>query len=139
MTATVPGEETELAVTPDKVFGLEFLDIGRRNYFALEADRSTMPIERPSLTQSSFKKKLLTYHHGHEARHHSKLWGIPGFRVLTITKSAERVASMIEALKSITRGKGSNVFLFTDVGLLSRQHPLSAQWLTGKGEVTLLV
>ncbi len=139
MTATVPGHGAELAVTPDKVFGLDFLDLGKKNYFALEADRSTMPIERPLLTQSSFKKKLLTYHYGHEGKLHSKLWGIPGFRVLTITKSAERIASMIASLKEITRGKGSNVFLFADVGLLNRLHPLAAPWVTGKGETTVLV
>ena len=138
MTATVPGDATELAVTPDKVFGLDFIDIGRRNYFVLEADRSTMPIERPSLSQSSFKKKLLTYHHGHEAKHHAELWGIPGFRVLTITKSEERVTSMIAAVKDITGGKGSNVFLFADIEMHGRYNPLNLSWITGKGELTAL-
>ncbi len=139
MTATVPGDDTQLAVTPDKVFGLDFLDIGRKNYFVLEADRSTMPIERPTLTQSSFKKKLLTYHHGHEAKHHSKLWGIPGFRVLTVAKSAERIASMIDTLKKITGGKGSNVFLFADLSVLVGCNPLNRIWTTGKGEPIMLL
>lgn len=41
MTARVPGESTEIAVTPAKVFALEFGDIGRRKFFFVEADRAT--------------------------------------------------------------------------------------------------
>ncbi len=132
MKATVPGESTEIAVAPDKVFALQFGDTGRRNYFFVEADRATMPIERRSLAQSSVKKKLLAYHHGHLAKRHTALWGIPGFRVLTITKSAERVASMIEVVKEITGGKGSNVFLFAEAEAIAGGNPLEIEWLTGK-------
>ena len=138
MTTNVPGDDVEVAVTPDKAFGLEFADSGRRNYFLVEADRSTMPIERPSLAQSSFKKKLLAYYHGHKAHYHSERWGIPGFRVLTITKSAERLASMIATVKKIAAGKGSNVFLFADLASADRLDPLSFRWISGKGEAVCL-
>lgn len=138
MTATVPGHTTEISVTPDKVFGLEFRDTGRRNYFVVEADRSTMPIERPTLAQSSFKKKLLVYYHGHQTKRHTALWAIPGFRVLTLTKSRERITSMIGALKDITANKGSNVFLFAEVGIAGGSDPLAVEWLSGKGKTTLL-
>jgi Replication-relaxation len=134
MDATVPGESATIAVTPDKVFALEFVGTGRRNYFLVEADRATMPIERTSLAQSSFKKKLLAYYHGHAAKRHTMLWGIPGFRVLTITSSKERIVSMIKAVQDITDGKGSNVFLFANADMFESGDPLSLEWLTGKGQ-----
>ena len=139
LTAMVPGIKDEVAVTPDKIFAIEFSRTGHRNYFAVEADRSTMPIERRSLTQSSFKKKLLTYYHGHKAKRHTALWGIPGFRVLTLAKSEERIASMIKVVATITGGKGSNVFLFAPPEMLSQGHdPLRSSWISGKGQQTTL-
>lgn len=138
MTAYVEEEGADISVLPDKVFGLEFTDIGRRNYFLLEADRSTMPVSRSSLEQSSFKKKLLTYHLGHEAQRHRTLWGIPGFRVLTITSSAKRMASMIAAVKEITSGKGSNVFLFAEARIMIATNPVTTPWISGKGEAIMI-
>ncbi len=139
LTASVPGEADELSVTPDKVFGLEFAATGRRNYFCLEADRSTMPITRRTLAQSSFRKKLLVYHHAHQAKRHIAQWGIPGFRVLTIAKSAERIGSMIEVVAEITAGQGSNVFLFADTNMASSVDPFATVWVTGKGRRTQLL
>lgn len=133
LAATVPGSAAEIAVTPDKVFGLERTATGRRNYFLVEADRATMPIRRRSLAQSSFRKKLLTYHHAHAARRHTDRWGMPGFRVLTITSSRERIASMLDEITDITDGKGSNVFLFADAASLASADPLTLDWITGKG------
>ena len=133
LTASVPGMADELSVTPDKVFGLEFAATGRRNHFCLEADRSTMPIARRTLAQSSFRKKLLVYHHAHQAKRHAAQWGIPGFRVLTIARSADRVGSMIDVIADITAGKGSNVFLFADAPSPFLGDPFAMDWLNGKG------
>ena len=133
ITATTPDKHVEISVTPDKVFALDFHNTARRNYFFVEADRATMPIERASLAQSSFKKKLLAYHHAHQQKRHVAHFGIPGFRVLTITTSTERIASMIEVVRTITDGRGSNVFLFADALTLSANNPLTLEWTTGKG------
>ena len=98
-----------------------------------------MPIERRTLAQSSFKKKLLTYHYGHQARQHTQLWGFPGFRMLTLLKSEERMASMLKVLHTITGGKGSNVFLFAHPEMILRGlDPLTAFWTSGKGQHTTL-
>ena len=140
LTATVPGIKDEVAVTPDKIFAIEFSRTGHRNYFAVEADRSTMPIERRSLAQSSFKKKLLAYHHAHKTKKHTLLWGIPGFRMLTLLKSEERMVSMLKVLNIITGGKGSNVFLFAHPKIfLQGLDPLKALWISGKGHDTTLL
>jgi hypothetical protein len=138
MTAAIPDLGIELSVKPDKVFALEFADTGRRNYFVVEADRATMPVERADLSQSSFKKKLLAYHHGHEARQHVALWGIPGFRVLTLTSSADRLQSMIDALFDVTDGKGSNAFMFATSDDVLTAGPLALEWRTGKGHLVSL-
>ena len=121
------------------MFALQFADRNRTNYFLVEADRATMPIERVSLAQSSVKKKLLAYHHGHAAKRHATLWGIPGFRVLTITTSRERMASMIEVVKDITNGKGSNVFLFTDAAIVGSKRSADVAVDFGKGAIVRLI
>ena len=138
MTAKLSGEDREIAVTPDKVFGLEFRASGRRNYFLVEADRSTMPVARASLERSSFKKKLLAYHVGHQGKRHAALWGIPGFRVLTVARSSERIQSMLEVIRSITAGKGSNVFLFAELEKIIRGDPLTMAWQSGKSDAIAL-
>ena len=79
---------------PDGFFGLQFpwLPDGRnRAFFFLEADRSTMPRER-------FLKKLLAYWDRFCRGGHSETLGIKRFRVLTVTKSEERLASLLGAL-----------------------------------------
>ena len=91
------------------------------------------------MAQSSFKKKLLAYHYGHEAKRHTSLWGLPGFRVLTLAKSAERISSMIKVLKDITGGKGSNVFLFLDADTIAGNDLLGVEWQTGKSSQTRLI
>ena len=92
-----------------------------------------MPITRRTFTQSSFRKKLLVYHHAHQAKRHIAQWGIPGFRMITLTTSAARVGSMIEEVADITAGKGSNIFLFADIAWPFCADPLAMDWVTGKG------
>ena len=53
---TVSGR-MKFAVTPDRVFGLEFTSSGgkpTRAFYFLEADRATMPVIRQNLSKSSF-------------------------------------------------------------------------------------
>jgi protein involved in plasmid replication-relaxation len=80
-------------VRPDGFFGLRFpfLPEGRnRAFFFLEADRSTMPRER-------FLAKLYAYQTWHAAGGHTAALGIKAFRVLTVTKSVERMRSLLMA------------------------------------------
>ena len=51
---------SSVGVVPDRVFALN-TQTGIR-WFFLEADRATMPVERNSLKQTSFSRKLLAYH-----------------------------------------------------------------------------
>jgi hypothetical protein len=45
---------------------------------------------------------------------------------------------MLEALKLITEGKGSSMFLFTDAAALAATNPLDLEWMSGKGELVRL-
>jgi hypothetical protein len=42
---------------------------------------------------------------------------------------------MLVALRTITDGRGSNMFLFTDETKLAAADPLAVEWVSGKGEV----
>lgn len=129
----------DIANVPDRVFGLDFTQERKRVYFFLEADRATMPIVRSNLQQTSMQRKFLSYYHGHRAQLHQQRFGIGNFRVLTVTSGTKRMASMIDAVKQITDGKGSNLFLFTDAATLASTYDvLSLEWASGKGEFVTL-
>jgi Replication-relaxation len=124
-----------LSVDPDEVFGLRFHSLEEESYFLFELDRGEMPVQRHSRKdQTYFAKKMLIYYEANRAGEHIREFGIPNFRVATVTTTPERVDQMIEAQKEINSGRGSNVFLFIDEVSLAESNPLDAVWLTGKGE-----
>ena len=141
VTTKVNGEKVDLALVPDGVFGLDFLAERKRKYFFLEADRATMPVVRSNLEQTSVFRKLLAYvAGGGSGNAFGKHFGIGNFRVLFVTTSAERTATIIAALKTATNGEGSRQFLFTDrKAMQSSEDFLSLVWLTGKGEHVRLI
>jgi hypothetical protein len=137
---TYDGKVLDLSVIPDAVFGLDFTAERKRKYFFLEADRATMPIMRAGLNQTSFRRKLLAYlAGGGKANTFGAHFGMGNFRVLTVTTSRERTATMIEALKELTHGTGSSQFLFVDRATFSASADLmSLVWTSGKGEIVTL-
>jgi len=133
---TYAGTTQDIRLIPDKVFGLDYTEARKRSYFFVEADRGTMPIVRSNPRQTSFHQKILGYLAGSRpVNAHGQHFGIGNFRVLTITTSPERIASMIDALKRATRGTGSNQFLFVEHAALHRcPNLLELEWISGKGE-----
>ena len=95
-----------------------------------------MPVMRSHPRQTSFQQKILAYLAGAGADNtHGKHFGIGNFRVLTVTTSHERIATMIEAVKQATRINGSNQFLFTDHATLEKcPDVLALEWISAKGE-----
>ena len=125
---------TKLGVIPDRVFALEYVDkhgATQRVYYFLEADRGTMPVVREKLSQTSFYRKLLAYESTWTNKVHQRHLGIPRFRVLTVTTSAARVKSLLDACSQLQRGHG--LFLFADESALQRDL-LSAVWQCGKDD-----
>ena len=126
------------AVIPDALFGLRFNN-EEESYFMLEIDRGEMPVERYKNAQRTyFAKKMLTYYEANRQQRHVHDLGLRNFRVLTVTTTKERVERMLAALDGITEGRGSNMFLFADQGMLMASNPLDLQWVSGKREAVRL-
>lgn len=110
------GERHEIAIVPDEVFGLHYLDKPEgknKAYFFVEIDRGTMPITRRDIRQTSFARKLMSYADTHERKLHTERFGIKNFRVLTITTSQERINTMQQAWESeVSHRAPAGMFLF---------------------------
>jgi hypothetical protein len=126
-----------LSIIPDRVFALvsgkELPDINP-TFFFLEADRGTMPVVRKNLSQTSFYRKLLAYEATWSQGLARSQFGFHRFRVLTLTTTAARVESLLEACSQLKSGHG--LFLFCDQATLQK-HPdlLTLPWKTGRGEI----
>jgi hypothetical protein len=124
----------KLGVIPDYVFALDFKDqcgAGNRAFFFLEADRATMPVIRKNLSQTSFYRKLRAYESTWSQLLHQTQFGFHRFRVLTITTSAKRLKSLVEACSKLDRGQG--LFFFADRTVMERPAEMfSAVWQSGK-------
>lgn len=135
------GKPYRLGVEPDRVFGLQFdgaPENRRRAFFFLEADRGTMPVERKGLVQTSFARKILAYQETWRQEVHKRHLGIPNVRVLTVTKSRERVKHLLALCHSLLGG-GSRLLLFTDRESLGSGNILTHRWVNGRGESVRLV
>jgi len=59
--------------------------------------------------------------------------------VLTATTSQDRIDTMVTAVKDMTGGRGTGLFLFSDIASLTSANPLTHPWIDGKGnEIRLL-
>ena len=115
------GGEVPASLISDDLFALAFED-GTASYFVVEIDRGQMPVRRSGESaeeivggkrrlRTYYKHKLATYH-GWRQKRHVEQFGIEQVRVLTITTSARRIETMLDALAEVTAGKGSDLFLF---------------------------
>lgn len=105
-------------IIPDLIFGLNFLDEEEgqnRAFFMVEADRSTMPVMRNNLYQTSIFRKQVGYFDCWRKGQFKKTFGFQNARILFLTISEERTESMIQACKCVDdKGEGSKIFLFTE-------------------------
>jgi hypothetical protein len=141
-------KEIKIGLVPDKVFGLHFTDEPKgknKAYFFLEADRSTMPIIRKSFSKTSFFKKLFGYYIASHLQENifEKTFGFKYARVLTITKSEDRIRNMLEANKVVDKKrKGIRMFLFakaSDFDLENNNRVLEKIWRNGRDEIVSLI
>ena len=100
------GESRRLAVIPDQTFAFEVTESENRLpvFCFLESDRSTMPVVRSDLAQSSLYKKLISYAATWEQNVHRTELRIERFRVLIVTTSKERVEHLVEASHLLPQG-----------------------------------
>jgi len=120
-------------VVPDAFFILRDTALpegNQRTAFFLEADRSTMSLKR-------MREKFQNYSQMYVDRMHQERFRIPRFRVLLVTKSEERMRSLLalvaDAEQSCVPTDHRGFFLFT-TELNYREHPsniLAAIWWDG--------
>lgn len=118
----VPGRQQGTA--PDQIFGIDVA--GERQVLFLEIDQGTETIEpnerrlkSPRFwSDTSFLRKMLIYGAAFRSGAHKRQFGIPVFRVLTVTTNPGRVKVMQEAyqrhLSSGEHKTPPGFFLFTD-------------------------
>ena len=138
---TVPGLDNRFGVSSviaDGLFGLTFAD-DTAAYFLLEMDRGSMPVVRSRFDQTSYLRKLRVYWEAWKAHRHVEHFGVKQIRVLTVTESGERADHMLNAVREITGGRGSNFFLFAEKSRFYGRLPTDVWWTTGKGELVRLM
>ncbi|MEI9887764.1 MAG: replication-relaxation family protein [Rhizomicrobium sp.] len=118
-------------LVPDGLFGIEYSSGGSKSYrfFALEADRGTVPIVRSSPNQSSYLGKIGSYREIIVRQVHKTYLGLPNLLVLTLTTSQERMTGIMGRLQ---REQGDNAtFLFGAIAAGATRTPmplLTAAW-----------
>jgi len=119
------GKSEKLGVIPDKVFALEFPNQPSKTVLVfLEVDRGTMPVSRKYLKFTSFFRKMLAYQESWQQKLHTSLFTYHRCLVLAVTTSRQRVATLIEANRSLNNGRGSGLFVFTDKDVVGRTEDL---------------
>lgn len=111
------------AVVPDAVFGIEYQGTDRKLYrfFALEADRGTMPVARSNKQQSSFMGKLATYREAFANQVHKTQLGLPNLLVLSVTNSEQRQSEIMRRLE-VQTGDNSTFLFNCLVGTAQPEH-----------------
>lgn len=124
-----------LGIIPDAVCSIEKNEHSPNPnpaFFFIEVDRGTMPVMRENLVRTSMFRKLLAYEATWKSGLHKRLFGFHRFRVLIVTTSAARRATLVNACKKLESGRG--LFLFCDQETLASQpNVLDIAWETGKG------
>jgi len=110
-------------LVPDGLFGLEYAHGGTKSYrfFALEADRGTMPVVRTNPNQTSYLGKIEAYREIIAQRVHKTHLGLPNLLVLTLTTGEARMADIIGRLGD--QAGDHPVFLFKAVDASSLTTP----------------
>jgi hypothetical protein len=119
-------------VVPDGVFGIEYAVSGKKAYrfFALEADRGTMPVIRSNPNQTSYMRKIAAYREIITRQVYKTHWGVPNLLVLTLTTSEARMIDIIGRLQGQTGDAAPFLFkAMDDFGLLApATHLLFKPW-----------
>ncbi len=97
-----------------------------------------MPVARSDIRRTSLLRKFLSYDATFRDNLHRSLYGLPGFQVLTVTTSEERIATCVEVLRELPHAHDvAKRFLFAaksavEVGV---QAPLLAMsWASATGK-----
>ena len=109
-------------LVPDGLFGIEYGSGETKTYrfFALEADRGTMPVARSSTGQTSYFGKLGAYREVIECGLYKSRLGLPNLLVLTVMLDEKRLS---ETMRRFGERGGGATFLFKAAGSLLAPDP----------------
>ena len=131
-----PQRQREMKQRSLKPDGTIFLERGtEKSLLFLEADLSTQPVNSANPYRSSFRKKIEIYSafkHDFQQNNLVHLFGpLSGFRVLTVCKSPQRVASLLDVAQQLGKEK---MFWFTYLDQVQQQNVLfSPMWSLPNG------
>ncbi len=87
--------------------------------------------------QRSYIQKILSYYSGWRSRPqwHQEQFGFPSYRVLTVTGSEERIATMSKAVEIVTGSRSTGMFLFaTRDAIQASDNIFDVTWRTAAGK-----
>ena len=128
----------DIRIVPDGLFGLEYMSNGQKAYrfFALEADRNTLPVRRSDLHQASYLKKLLGYRQIASLNIHKSHLGLPNLLVLSLITNEPHMRNVMALVEELAHEGRSKLFQFKTMSSLgdfekapaSTPHVLTAPW-----------
>lgn len=134
-----------LQTIPDSAFGIRIKG-DKTKWFFLEADRGTETVSGFSAYKNTFYKKMIKYNQSYNQKLLSRFFNFSAARVITITPSAKRIESMIEAAQAMPyeqNKKYLGMFVFTTEDKLDNlDNPeivLNDIWISGYNKKTNLI
>jgi len=131
-------QRVDIKIVPDGLFGLEYTRDGQKTYrfFALEADRNTLPVTRSNLYQTSYLRKILTYRQIATQNVHKSYLGLPNLLILTVTTNEPHMANIMLLVRELATEGKSKLFLFKTMSSLGdfgkspnpKPHMLTDPW-----------
>ncbi len=111
---TGSAQRADIKVVPDGLFGLEYACDGQKMYrfFALEADRNTLPVIRSDLHQTSYLRKILAYRQISVQNIYKSHLGLPNLLVLTVTTNQTHMANIMSLVGELAHEGKAKLFLF---------------------------
>ena len=131
-------QRADIKIVPDGLFGLEYRHDGQTAYrfFALEADRNTLPVKRSDLRLTSYLKKLLAYRQIAAQNIHRTHLGLPNLLVLNLTTNEPHMRNVMALVEELAHERRSKLFLFKTMSSLGNfekapaptPHVLTGPW-----------
>jgi hypothetical protein len=117
--SSVAPSSSDGAVVPDALFGIEYTVDGNIAYrfFALEADRGTMPAYRSDRAQSSYLKKMIAYREIVARQIHKSHLGLPNLLVLTVTTNVAHMGCIMQYVREHIGAHAGLLFQSVDTGI----------------------
>lgn len=138
VTMNLKGMSITLRTVPDAVFGIVNETKSTAEYFFLEADRGTMPIDPTTWDRSSLAKKVAAYHASYQHQLYAQHLGLKGVRVIFFVPTRTRLLSLISLCSQCPNGRG--LFLAVDLETIQAHDSLfDIPFISGSGKLRYIV